>query len=203
MTTHLPHLTPNLKPDDKVLIIGRTGCGKTTLVKHLLSSIKKYIIYDTVGEYGDLAPEAENLLEFFEYIEAQEPRLVYFTDRDSEFDKICRIVYALSKTYFVVDEIDNFCKSNYTPDYLTKVIRYGRKYNIGLIFVTRRPAEVSRLLTSQASKIISFTQHEPNDIKYLAPIIPGSERILTLPRFSLLYYDVLNHKSKIIQLPKP
>jgi|SRR3972149_3345479 len=175
-----------------LLVMGKRGSGKTTLAKKLIALLprnKNIFIYDTLGEYSGIGTLAENIETVFDYLETEERIIRFTSDDDDDFDRICRVIYSLKDYYLLVDEIDMFISAVYLPEFFKKIIRYGRHSGLGIIAVTRRPADISRLLSSQANFIISFKQHEPKDCQYFSSFMPDTEKLLELNEYEYLCYN--------------
>jgi hypothetical protein len=173
-----------------LVILGRRGSGKSFLIKDFLrSAALRFAIYDPLGEYGGFA-KAENSHDILDFVEAEE-NFIYTSDKDEDFETFCRIMYEANNYYILVDEIDLFTQAGNMPPSLRKIVRYGRHKNIGLIVISRRPAAMPREITSQADFILSFTQHEPNDLKYLGEFMTSAnaESLKTLPKYGYKIYD--------------
>jgi len=70
--------------------------------------------------------------------------------------------------------------------------------------VSRRPAEVSRLFTSQATRFILFKQIEPRDIAYFKAVIGNTADLIpNLDRFEFLDIDFSSDDMFKGNLPQP
>jgi hypothetical protein len=173
-----------------LVILGRRGSGKSFLIKNFLRTARlRFVIYDPLGEYGGFM-QADNAHDILDYVEAEES-FIYTSDQDADFERFCQIIYEATDYYIVIDEIDLFTQAGNMPQSLRKIVRYGRHKNLGLIVISRRPAAMPREITSQADFILSFTQHEPNDLKYLAEFMttPNAEALKSLPKYGYKIYD--------------
>lgn len=155
-----------------ICVFGKRGSGKSHFVKNeIIPEIEgDYIVFDPLGEYKD-GIVIETYDDFEDYIkfcrrERKRIKAVLRFESDEEYSNVFRL-YKLGNIVFVVEEIDFHCSANSIDPHLAKMIKYGRHYNCGLIAVSRRPAEVNRLITSQAHKIIVFQITEPSDLDYL------------------------------------
>jgi len=173
-----------------IIILGKRGSGKSTLAKRLIDKISgRVLIYDTLNEYYQ-GVFINDFPTFFNYLECFETPMRFVSDNDNDFDRVCRVLYETQENiYLAVDETDNFCNAYNTPEYFKRLIRYGRHSNLGVIAIARRPASLSRDLTSQANKIISFKQFEPMDISYLKEFMPDVDVVLNLGEYEYLCYD--------------
>ena len=90
---------------------------------------------------------------------------------------------------FVVDEIDMFFDTRADKkSQMYKLVHYGRHNKIDIITTSRRPANISRNLTSQTDIFYFSKIREPNDKKYIKQSI-GVEYVETvekLERFTFL-----------------
>lgn len=155
-----------------IFVAGQRGSGKTFWVKHYLAGLSRYLLYDTLGEYD--GPRYLDIISFIEacqqdsggYLEA-----IFDPPTNEDFPYFCRVALSVGRVYVVVEEIDLFTTPYNTPVELQKLIKYGRHYGVNIVGVSRRPSEVSRLFTSQATRFIAFLQREPRDIQYFRSIM--------------------------------
>lgn len=182
--------------NEVIFVSGQRGSGKTYWVRDFIRGLPRYILYDALSEYEGPSrfTDIEGLLEFckanrnagfFEAIfDPLDP-----TD-ELTFHFFCRIAGEIKNLYVVIEEIDLHATPYNNPAELQKLIKYGRHYGINVIGVSRRPAEVSRLFTSQATRFVLFKQIEPRDITYFRAIIgPQADQLPDLPQFCHLNFD--------------
>ena len=182
-------------PNEVIFVSGQRGSGKSFWTKALAASLPRCIILDTLGEYraDKYFTEIEDLVDFLVEDE-QKPRLftVSFNPVDlvEDFPTFCRAVLARGDLYLIMEELDTVSTPYYTPYEFAKLIKYGRHFEIQIVGVSRRAAEVSRLFTSQASRFVIFPQVEPNDIKYWRSIIgKAADQLPNMPDYHFLDVD--------------
>ncbi len=160
------------------IAIGKTGSGKSYLVKKLIEKKKRLLVYDTMCEYkyGVVFEDRRKFIEFWRRIYIHPYRLIYrpLNDPASEIDEIAEAVYLLGDTCFVLEEVTAYCSEHQISDQLAHIIQRGRHKNIELIATTQRPYGLHRLLTSQAKEIYVFNTNEPRDRQYLNALL-GSD----------------------------
>jgi len=95
-------------------------------------------------------------------------------------------------TLFVIEEAHNFApegagRGNPASKIIQKIAAEGRKFNIGLMVITQRPAYVSKGVLSQCSTQAIFRLINSADIKAIAETVEGisEEELTQLPRFRM------------------
>lgn len=157
-----------------VSVFGRKGSGKTTLVRELAASYDRRIAFDTLGEYGQadgwtVVHDFEGALTLMSAPPARFAWSIRLSEIADYFD-LFELAFEIPNTLLLFEESSLFCSASYLPDQLSKLVRYGRHRNIDMVFVSRRPSEVNRDVTAQSDLIVTFRQHEPRDLMYLAAV---------------------------------
>lgn len=185
-------------------VLGMRGHGKSTWLKQQFFSYPRLILYDTLAEHL-LADRAFNFQELFGFIKANHDKFYHLNyipvNPEQEFEKFCNFVYELQNICMIVEEIDMFSSSAMVGKYLAYIIRYGRHRDIDLICTTRRPADVSRLITSQTEKFIIFRIIEPRDIVFIKMITGCDIDYSKLNKFE--YFEIIQGQSEKKILSKP
>lgn len=169
-------------------IFGKRGAGKSTLAKILQRRATRVIILDPLAEYSSLSIQCDTLELLVKYILSNKTfRLSYVYDDKSEY--LSEIIYKLGNVLFVVEEVDLVCNLHSSQYWFDALIKRGRHRDVSLLTTSRRPAEVSRLLTSQAHNIYAFNTTEPNDIKYLSGYVgKDAERLIEIPIMNFIHF---------------
>lgn len=164
------------------IIFGKTGSGKTTLAKKLIddSTRPNLIIWDFLLEYEEFGFVVETPNELIMILEAKLPtnRIVVRKFTKEQFNWLCQAVEHLGNCLFVVEEADFVCSSDYIDNGFGGLLRYGRHYGIDILAITRRPAEINRLLTAMAHNAYSFQFQEPCDVKYISTFFQIEPEVL-------------------------
>jgi len=202
----------NLKQNKIQTVIGHKGYGKTALTEALTllndkpaiiadprfqysTSQKRRVGFKSVGEFRKWIYQTTNFKDFYKF------KLELVVNAfDDTFQELGEIVYQMKALSFVVDEIDMFFDTRATSkNSLYKIIHYGRHNEIDFISTSRRPANISRNLTSQTDIFYFSKLREPTDKKYVKDAI-GLEYVKVvenLEKFSFLKYEDAENKSII------
>lgn len=152
------------------LILGIQGTGKTTLAKELTAKEKRLVIFDHQNlEYrtGLIFETLESWTSYHEtYRPTQFRHILRFTD-DDEVSAALAFVWSSRNVCLLCEEVDTLCNPNWIDESLKQIVSYGRHRNISLVAVSRRLPDVSRLLSSQANRIVTFRQAEGIDLSAL------------------------------------
>jgi hypothetical protein len=150
-----------------VMVLGKTGTGKSVLTKSLIENCRRVLILDPMGEYGGTVFfEFNSLANFFE----SEPKVFRCVLRPSEEEDaefLFRIARTIGNLTLVVDEAEIYINPQSMPDSFRWLIQFGRHRGVSLVCVGRRAPELNIYLRAQQTSIISFAQTEPRDIDHL------------------------------------
>ena len=151
-----------IKQTDISLIVGRRGSGKSNLTKVLVKSmlaskVFEVKIIDPLKEFGEFNAEGIQRSQYIDYGEQKQCE-----------DYIKQLRKENWKGMLIIDEADGFFPNriNLLP-LQKKLIHIGRHWGIGVIFVTRRLANLHTDIVSQAHKIMSFRLFAGADANYL------------------------------------
>jgi len=189
-------------PDAPItVVLGQRGSGKTSWVKQQLPSLPRFILWNTVSDDYPGFDGVEDNETFFQYVWKKRNGIFQIVINSLEeneaesFDFVCAVAGAIENVCLIIEEVDTYATPSIIPFELKKLLKIGRHYGVSMIFVSRRPAEINRLITSQAQRFVCFKTIEPNDVRYLRSIIGNPA--LELPEMPMLSY--LDWKHGIIE----
>jgi len=162
----------------RIVVLGRTRCGKTVLSKMLQASYPRVVIIDVVHDYR---PDGKTHFfsdfrafgEFMVRAQHHEKFRVVFQfsihdqNKEQTADEIFALLYEVGNILVVVDECQFFGACHY----MKQLVLVGARKNIAMLTITQRPANLSKDLVSMASDIFIGQLFETNDVKYLKEII--------------------------------
>lgn len=167
-----------------ILILGQTGSGKTTIAKQLIHEYNRLLLID--ADFREFPIKYfETIDRSLDYFERENPPYfrVGFTPLSAEYPIIFDLAQALKNLMLVLEEADRF---SYDDEY-DEIVSRGRHYGISLMALSLYPYKLPPALRRQATRLITFYHHEPNDLDYIADIIgSGIEDVQTLQKFEYL-----------------
>jgi len=180
-------------PDSPItVVLGQRGSGKTSWVKNHIPALPRFILWNTVNDDFRGFDSVESNRDLYEYVWSKRNGVFQVVvncleeNEANSFDFACKLALALENVCLVIEEVDTFATPTVIPFDLKRVLKVGRHYGVSMVAVSRRPAEINRLITSQAQRFVCFKTIEPNDVRYLTSIIGESAR--ELPEIPPLHY---------------
>ena len=164
------------------LVFGMQGEGKTVLVRSILDSTKNHIVYDRTkhdypGYVRYLPNDPQSATEMNDFV----------------MDKIIRDPNR--PRLFALDEANLFIqpKPSRLPTAIQELNDLGRHLRMSWGIVSRRPSQFHSDMTELAQHIFIFRLPGPKDHASLNQFFPKlGDRAATLPKFHFLHYDTIS-----------
>lgn len=138
---------------------GQKGTGKTNLIRNLLPNYQEVFVFDPLEEYPEY------------------PHYIPEKDTPLELEKIAKIIWNRWNCLLVVSEAELFLPVNQTlPPNVFKILTRGRHRNVGMIFDTRRIANLNKTAFGLSEHVFIFRHFSPTDMRYLAQFVPQDPR---------------------------
>lgn len=151
------------------MILGMKGQGKTTLAQQMSADSHRLFCLDPLSEYRDgLIFESVRALRHFFRTTRPQFRCIFRFDTEEEEEEAFALVWEIGRCLLLVEEADLLAPPVGGSRMFRKLVKYGRHRSINLLAISRRPAEISRLFSSQTDEIISFREEEENDLLWLS-----------------------------------
>jgi hypothetical protein len=157
--------------------------GKSTLARRLVADAPRLLAFDPQSEHDGLQLDYRA---FAAYLETR-----WWTERwrvtlyeASEAARFAAWAWVVGKwtqgrgLVVLIDEADMMAPPMREPAALRELMARGRHHAIDVVAIARRPAEVSRLITSQAAELYCFRIHEPRDVTFLGGIMGADAKQL-------------------------
>ena len=164
-----------LATTNRVALCGKTGSGKTFLVRALLSTVQRVVVADPKGTLTSWGltdwngnPKA---------LKQDMYRLRIPAPLDGDWEPYCAAIYQQGDVLLYIDEMYGVVPpGKRLPPYLNALYTRGRELGIGVWAATQRPAWVPLVMLSEAEWIVTFRLQLESDRQRIAAIV--GEKVL-------------------------
>lgn len=179
----------SVKAPDIRVALGAGGSGKTHLVNHWLDKIGgRALIFNPNAEetYSRRSVPAFTKTELMALVTAGDHfRVSWAGLEDDDFEFINEVAWCARRVTLVWEEADIWIGPTRLPTFARRIINQGRHRDIRVIACARRPAQLARDVTANASRICAFRTQEPRDVQYLRDFIgPAADQLPNLPTYT-------------------
>lgn len=149
-------MTLSLRTDNRIALFGRTGSGKTTLVKHLLSHFPRWVVLDAKHTYK--AKGVKVVKQFDKRLDQQIIRVPPVGGRGEEalWSAAIESVWQRGDAVLYVDETTLITKPRVLLPALGKAIRTGRERGVGVWCASQRPKDLPSAIFTECEHIFCF-----------------------------------------------
>ena len=167
------------KQNERMLIVGTTGSGKSELEKHLLRLYSRTIVIDpklTLGsgerggghlpgyELAQTPRDLERLARRHEHVQYR-PDMKY--QNPEQWERVFDWVYRRGKTLLAIDELFDVHEWNRPPPSLRRIMTSGRELGLGFIGCTQRPRGIDRRIITESEIHAVFHLRDEDDRRFL------------------------------------
>lgn len=158
--------------NDRAILIGRTGCGKTALARYLIEDKNKpySVVYDPKASeaISNWTKTQKQYTTFAKLEYAEENRLIYtptpFEEQNAEIqDAFFSWVYWRYHTRLYIDEAYALIGGTRPSRHLLACLSRGRERGISTITAVQRPRNFPIVLMSEAEHSFIFALRTPED----------------------------------------
>jgi hypothetical protein len=168
---------------DFILVVGNQNCGKSVWAKIFARSLSRLLVFDPMASYARVNfSTPENWLEDVAHNRLNGFR--YGSSFPDDLETIASAAFGAGNCMLLLEECALiFRRGEELHEWAKPLIFMGRHQRVSLLFVAQRASKIPIDVRSQASRIISFRQTEPNDVSAITERIGEScyDEIIALP----------------------
>jgi energy-coupling factor transporter ATP-binding protein EcfA2 len=187
----------HIKSNSRIFIAGKTGSGKTTLVKRVLYPMyTRRVFWDIKCENSDLLVNSSlcrSPAELAAAIKKGKTSILYQPADISpeDFNRVCEILFNTGNFALFVDEAATVTEPNWIEPWHNQIMIRGRSRGVGIVNVTQRPRACHNTLISEAEHFFIYRLQLETDVAKIKTILPKKylSEIYTLPEFHCFYSD--------------
>lgn len=165
------------KHDQRMLVVGATGTGKTTFSRELLKTVPKeqaILVIDPKCTY-DPQEDGYTMVRTpsgLNWWNGRKKRLHYrphpLNQTVSDYDEVYRWAYNRGDIMVYTDETYLTMHHTMSPDWQRAVITCGRELGVGAIFATQRPSGIDLRVYTESEHKVCFYLANHNDRKRMS-----------------------------------
>jgi hypothetical protein len=177
---------------DFILIVGNQGCGKSVWAKSYAAAHDRLLVFDPMGSYSrvDFMTDTDEWAE--EVANARLNVFRYGRIMPDDLDILGNVAMGAGNCTLVIEECAIiFERGEKLADWMKRLVFMGRHQSVNLVLIAQRAAKVPIDIRSQASRLITFKQTEPNDVAAVAERVGGDvyDEIFTLPELHCIDWE--------------
>lgn len=172
---------------DFIIVVGNQQCGKSVWAKLYAASKKRLLVFDPMASYANVdfvtPPD-----EFMNDLVARRLNEFRFgTPWVEELPMFANAAAAAGECALLIEESSLcFDRGEKIPEWLRHHVFMGTHIGVDRIFIAQRAASIPIDVRSQASRIVTFRQTEPADVKAACERM-GREYMDELPALEKLH----------------
>lgn len=164
-----------IRANERVLLAGKTGSGKTYAAEHLLAHVRRLVVIDSKGTLGGwnlLEPDFQDWWQFSRGKAGRFRIRAPIVDKpELWFETLFERLYHIGDLTLYIDEAYQVTSGPMPGKWLRALYTRGRELGIGVWASTQRPASIPIILVSEAENIMVFRLNWPEDRKRLAGVV--------------------------------
>lgn len=198
----------HLANDQRLIVVGATGSGKTVLIKHFLSRLNRVFVIDPKHTFKLDGYKVRRGLPMF----GSEFRVIFRPRKgdDDQMSDLLRDLFKMKNVTIYCDELATLAEVyKETTETLADISRTGRERRVSVWAALQRPRWVPRVFFTEAENMFIFNLRSEEDRQYMAkftdPMVEDQIEKFTFwyfhpdqDRIALMKYDLSKNYIKII-----
>lgn len=193
---------PILEPGNRLIVAGRTGCGKTSLARYLIErrNVQHWVILNPkhTGGYKSL-PDSVVLHKwdahkFKRAIVKHRFVIINFHPRELSPDFMDAVLFWIHENFdnigVLCDELYYLHKNGEAGDGLVGLLTRGRERKQSFLGLVQRPKRISLFCFSESDYIVMMSLNLIGDRQRMVEATGDKEFIQSLPKYRWLWYTV-------------
>lgn len=180
--------------NERAILVGATGTGKTTLGRQLLQAYDTILVIDSKCTFGGKRGEPGYRMVSnptgLRWCGKRTKLIQYRPDEESnsvaDYDAVYKWAYRRNEIMVYTDEAFLVHHGAYAPDYLRNCCTCGRELGIGMITGTQRPKGIDLRIMTEAEVFYSFALRHRDDRKRMAEMM--GEEVMEEPAEHAFWY---------------
>jgi hypothetical protein len=203
-----------IERDQRALVVGRTGSGKSELVRALLADEKWIAVVDPKRDFWlpdevEVDSPADFRRALDEQVRAEPYKPIVYRPTpellmdSGAYDAIFRAVWERKNTRLYVDEVYRVLRGMQATPYYNALITQGRGLGISVIQSSQRPARIPVELLSESEHYIMFELRWEDDVDRMASLMGEAVEEPLTTEYSFYYHYIRRPGVNTYQLERP
>lgn len=174
-----------IKANDRLILAGKTGSGKTWLAERLLAPIARLVVIDPKATLGSWTIREPKGFDWQKFARGKPGRLRVLPpvvdNPESWYEALFERLYSYGNLTVYIDEAYAVVPPGARPGkWLSALYTRGRERGIGVWAATQRPTWIPLFLLSEAEWLITFRLNLEDDRRRMA-MISGEQVLAKIP----------------------
>lgn len=165
------------RPDGNIAVaIGKTRCGKSTIVKAILKKHPRALVSDPKNQYHaqmgfERFYDRFALVDRLQEVGDGAAQICYVPSNAKDFDFVCDAAFTWNiqkQICFVAEELAMFASSGRSSGHWGRLVNQGLEYGINILGTVQRGQEVDKTVMNAASFIHIMQHATETDASYIS-----------------------------------
>ena len=154
-----------------VLVMGRTGMGKSIWTRSYCKNKKRIFAYDPLMELNVNYVDRRELINLHDsgLLSSDNPHAVRIgVTNEEDLEVLAALAFLHGDAHLVIEEAGIlFPPGARAPSWMRDAVFIGRHRRLSLLITAQRPTSIPVDMRSQASRVVCFSQREQRDMGWL------------------------------------